>query len=371
MSGIIYLIQDGDRLIRMDQTDYTREEDFQQLLQEFPELLAGEQIDGGDPRRWLFIAREAGIPSEVEGNNRWALDHLFLDQDAIPTLVEVKRKSDTRLRREVVGQMLDYAANAVIYWPGDELRRLYVETCDRLGRDADRTLSDFLKRHEDQDAFWEQAKANLREGRVRLIFVADRIPTELQRIIEFLNERMRPTEVLGVEIRRYTGEGFSTHIPHVIGQTGEAQLNKNPRAQSAVARRRWDETGFFEEVEKRLGSGRTEVVRELYHFSKENARITWGTNLSGSFSVKFDHVHPTRSLYTVYSNGDVELNFALLGHDEKSAAVAETFGRELMGVPGFDIPDNYKERYIRVPFENWSNHTNTFIEVIRIVTHPN
>jgi type II secretory pathway component PulC len=41
MSGIIYLMQEGDRLIRLEQTDYTREEDFQQLLQEFPELLAG------------------------------------------------------------------------------------------------------------------------------------------------------------------------------------------------------------------------------------------------------------------------------------------------------------------------------------------
>ena len=33
-----------------------------------------------------------------------------LDQDAIPTLVKVERSSDTRVRCEVVGQMLDYAA---------------------------------------------------------------------------------------------------------------------------------------------------------------------------------------------------------------------------------------------------------------------
>ena len=32
----------------------------------------------------------------------------------MPTLVEVKRSSDTRIRREVVGQMLHYAANAVV-----------------------------------------------------------------------------------------------------------------------------------------------------------------------------------------------------------------------------------------------------------------
>jgi hypothetical protein len=40
----------------------------------------------------------------------------------VPTLIEVKRQSDTRLRREVVGQMLDYAANAVVYWRIDQLR---------------------------------------------------------------------------------------------------------------------------------------------------------------------------------------------------------------------------------------------------------
>src|SRR6185312_796656 len=46
----------------------------------------------------------------------WSLDHLFLDEEGVPMLVEVKRSTDTRIRREVVGQMLDYAANALSYW---------------------------------------------------------------------------------------------------------------------------------------------------------------------------------------------------------------------------------------------------------------
>ena len=50
------------------------------------------------------------------------MDHLFLDQDSIPTIVEVKRSTDTRIRREVVGQLLDYAANAVVYWPVERLQ---------------------------------------------------------------------------------------------------------------------------------------------------------------------------------------------------------------------------------------------------------
>lgn len=65
-----------------------------------------------------------GIPGEEGGGERWSVDHLFLDQDAIPTLVEVKRSSDTRIRREVVGQMLDYAANAVVYWPAESIRAM-------------------------------------------------------------------------------------------------------------------------------------------------------------------------------------------------------------------------------------------------------
>ncbi len=48
-------------------------------------------------------------------------DHLFLDQDGIPTIVETKRSSDNRLRREVMAQMLDYASNALIYLPVDEI----------------------------------------------------------------------------------------------------------------------------------------------------------------------------------------------------------------------------------------------------------
>src|SRR6266508_697252 len=51
------------------------------------------------------------------------------------------------------------------------------------------------------DQFWQAVKVNLQAGRVRLVFVADRIPPELRRVIEFLNAQMDPAEVLGVEIK--------------------------------------------------------------------------------------------------------------------------------------------------------------------------
>jgi hypothetical protein len=116
------------------------------LLAHHPSLLAGDQIDRAEPRRWVLIAREIGLPSEEEGSDRWSVDHLFLDQDGIPTIVEVKRSTDSRIRREVIGQMLDYAANGVRYWPVEILRARFEKTCETQnpGQDPTKALADAL-----------------------------------------------------------------------------------------------------------------------------------------------------------------------------------------------------------------------------------
>lgn len=72
--------------------------------------------------------------------DRWSADHLLLDQFGVPIIVEVKRA-----RREVVGQMLEYAANATRYWPPDRMRALAVERYGGVdGLDA--RILDFLGR---------------------------------------------------------------------------------------------------------------------------------------------------------------------------------------------------------------------------------
>lgn len=78
------------------------------------------------------------------------------------------------------------------------------------------------------------------------MFVADEIPTELRRIVEFLNQQMDPAEVLAIEIKQYTGTGVSTLVPTVVGQTAEAQQRK---AGPSAARRQWDEASFFQALQ--------------------------------------------------------------------------------------------------------------------------
>ena len=74
--------------------------------------------------------------------------------------------------------------------------------------------------------FWRRVDSNLRNGELRLLFVADELPRELKRIIEFLNEHMPRIEVLGVEIREFAGRSMRAVVPRVVGQTERARQDK-------------------------------------------------------------------------------------------------------------------------------------------------
>jgi hypothetical protein len=282
MSGKIFMIKDDDELVAMDEKKYKQEIDFQDLLEEYPDLIPGDQIDSENPRRWLLVKRELGIPFEEQGAKSLSLDHFFLDQDGIPTLVEVKRSSDTRLRREVVAQMLDYAANAVSFLPVEEIK-------EKLG---DITLQDdFLDENMDENKFWQNVKSNLEEGKIRMLFIADEIPMELKTIIEFLNNHMNKPEVLGVEIKQYVAneEKIRTLVSRVIGQTVEARpiIRKDPYLTKVT---------FFENLDQ---CGKT-FFKELFKFSDENGLvINWGTR---GFSLNVSVGNKKVSLLQGYSN---------------------------------------------------------------------
>jgi hypothetical protein len=368
MSEAVY-IQYGEDLTRMELDFYSRENDFQKLLESFPDLLAGDQVNPSEPRRWLLVKREAAIPSREGGNDRWSLDHLFIDQDAIPTLVEVKRKSDTRLRREVVGQMMDYAANAVAYWPGDTLIENFCETQEALGEDPEEVLTEFLQEEEDpldSEEFWQQANENLRNGNVRLIFVADRIPHELQRIVEFMNERMSPTEVLALELRRYSGGAFSTHIPRVLGQTAAAQIAKRDGipAKASKQRRTWTEERFFDKASSRLSPPQVANIRKVLNFCKASTfdKIVWGTgNVSGSFSPKCLAISK-RAPITIRSGGRLDLKLSWLTDTETAIIFRDKL---LKKIEHARLPINCQASlYKKIPMSKWEVWIDQFLDVL-------
>ena len=321
MSGVIYLVHGEGTLVPMTEQSYDSEDVLQRLLADYPDLLGGEQMNASAPRRWLLLAREAGLPSAEDGTDRWSIDHLFVDQDGIPTIIEVKRSTDTRIRREVVGQMLDYAANAVVYWPVESLRSRFESLCSTEGRDPESVVADTLGLDGGSDELWKLLQTNLQAGRVRLVFVADIVPPELRRVVEFLNAQMNPAEVLAVEVRQYVGQGQQALVPRVVGQTQQA-ISQKSGGRSRGPSRQWDEPSFMAEIENQAGPEARRITRELLDWAEEKAsRIWWGKGrIQGSMYPSIQVDGQTNWLFSVITTGRVQFEF---GNMKKTPAFSD------------------------------------------------
>jgi phosphoglycolate phosphatase-like HAD superfamily hydrolase len=258
----VFVLQGDEALVPMKPAQFAAELDFQRLLSKYPSLLVGDQIDPDNPRRFVLVRQELSIGHEDDAS-RWSLDHLFLDQDGVPTLVEVKRQSDSRLRREVVGQMLDYAANFQSFWSAERIATAFEATCAQAGSDADTALAEFLGLATPAEQFWNSVSTNVRAGKLRLLFVADHIPTELRRVVEFLNVQMDPVEVLALELRQFAGEGLRTIVPVLFGQTREAAARKE-----SVKGARWTEDRLIATFEERFPAAEAKAAKALLDWMK-------------------------------------------------------------------------------------------------------
>lgn len=139
MPGIF--LRDGDQYVPLHEQPYDAERTLQDLIAQHPEVVSGSEDQHGT---LVLVKQEVALVDPELGGSRWSLDHLYLDRSGVPTLVEVKRASDPRSRREVVAQMLEYAANASASWTGEGLREWFAETCKEAEREPDQYLLDVL-----------------------------------------------------------------------------------------------------------------------------------------------------------------------------------------------------------------------------------
>lgn len=339
MNGsIIYTVSNG-QLTAMTPAAPENEDTMQRLVAEHPEIISDR--DGA----LLLIRREQPI-GDGEGDGRWSLDHLFVTREGVPVLVELKRAVDTRLRREVVGQMLDYAANATAHWKAGTIAASFEVTARAAGRDPGEMLAAFLGDEEDPEAFWQRVDDSFAAGRVKLVFVADTIPRELARIVEYLNEQMK-AEVRAVELNWFEGQGIRAFTPRIIGETERALAAKSSvrRPLPALSHEEWigqklarhgDATvraaKLFMEVVEAAG-GHAEVARQ-----------------QGSMVGVFDLPGVTIYPVSLVENGKGTLNLAYLrtrapfDDEEQRKKVYDRFAElvgplstsNLVGYPAFD-----------------------------------
>jgi hypothetical protein len=134
-----------------------------------------------------------------------------------------------------------------------------------------------------------------------LLFVADVIPKELRRIVEFLNETMIPTEVLAIELKQFVGEGIRTIVPRVLGQTTAAEVTKSRVRRTT----NWNRTRIEEWLKTAEGSVETKVFRRLWEFAKLNHDdLSSGAGIRPGFGLRYRFEGRAYTAWSVRSSGE-------------------------------------------------------------------
>lgn len=243
LSGAKLYCLSGRELVPACETLYQAEADLQRLISDNPRLLLRDPDNSA--QALYLISEELSLQDTSCGSLSYALDHLFIDQDGIPVLVEVKRSTDTRIRREVAGQMLDYASR-IRTWNAAQLRSR-APASQRI-----------------PEALWPALENNLKTERMKLVFAADSIPDSLAVLIDFMDRSMHGIEVYGVEIKQYTTEDGSVLISSsVVG--GSSSLEKQIVRSSVL----WDAASMAAQLEHYGNAASIPIVSALAAFASE------------------------------------------------------------------------------------------------------
>jgi hypothetical protein len=318
----------GD-LVALQPTSYSREDELQIFIAQHPEILSSSLSTAEEPAPWLLIVRELQITfAEGEDRTRWSVDHLFIDSEAMPTLVEVKRSTDPRARREVVAQMLDYAASFRHDWTAERLRALWSESAVQRGQDPQTLIDSFLggTAFDDAEAFWAEVQTKIVANQLRLLFVADRFSSRLVRIIEYLNEQLQTTEVVGLEVVPHAGEraSFIAYVPTVRGRTSAVPPSKGPSE-------RLTREDFDEVLRSNNGDDAVRRVAELVEAAE---------GLGGFVSIGTDRRNPR--LFINFKTDGTGRTYWPLGFNSRSGKVAIQL-RWLAKHPAFEDEDRRTE----------------------------
>lgn len=307
----VYIVEETGHTRIMEYVHcHDEDKELQSLLEKNHDLLAGNQINPESPVRWLLIKREMPVPDPESAENRWNIDFLFADNLAIPTFVECKRFLDTRSRREVVGQMMEYVANGQYYWDSKALKSYAQETASKNNKNLDELLFTLQSEKNDlRDNFFDAVEQNLKEGQVRLVFFMEEAPTQLKSIVEFMNNQMEKAEILIVEARQYRDKDTKIVVPTLFGYTEQARQVKKPvlNVPSANIKIKRDKSSFVEELASLNEHKRFEIIMRLMDFVEANSdclKGEFGIGKTATFIIKNNR---NRTLCSVYITGEFQV----------------------------------------------------------------
>ena len=206
MSDGVVVMADGRPRV-LQRAGHRSDDLLRGLLDHRPDLLLGS-ASAGDQRRLLLVSRRTS--SRPASTGIVPLERVYVDSEAVPLLVELHEAAHAR-PGDVLLRLLDRVALELPHCSGGRLRDLARATHGEL--DETDLLARTLGWDADPDAFWRRVEANLSRDRVRIVIVADRLPDDLARMVDFLDGQLRDVELRAVEVSLYGSGQVRALVP--------------------------------------------------------------------------------------------------------------------------------------------------------------
>lgn len=289
-----------------DEVGYGREAELQQILADHPRLIPG-------------VGDQAVACKEMQSGAGPA-DLIVVDQEGGLTLVECKLASNRQVRREIVGQMFDYAS---AFWRmslGDFEQRWLARTGRSLGESVASANPDFSS----------AVAANLAEGRFSIVLAVDAINDDLRRIVEYLNATSGPTtSVIAVAYKRLLSEHTEILLPTTYGE----ELAEAKAAAAERAEGRWTESECRDWIKSNDAENLSRFDLLLEEARRRTIPFVGSVRRAkripaGSFQVSLDSTGEVGHLYVYHytaSSTTLELGFTRVPKVAPSSASARRF----------------------------------------------
>lgn len=348
----IIMSKNGKNAIRLEKSGFKQEVELQKYIYDNPECIPLDEIK--EDVQFLVLDKEFPV-------NVGSIDVLGVDSEGDIYIIETKlyKNPDKRL---VLAQVLDYGASL---WRFYEDQDEFIHSLDqRLRNKTGIGLAEKLESvFGNSEEIITNVKQNLLNGTFKFLILMDVVPSALKNLILFMNQNSQ-FSIYSIELEYYKHKGYEILIPNVFG----AESKKRVVPVSKGERKRWDEGSFFKDVKDQLAAEVNEALRKLYGFSKKNANeISWGRGAkSGTFNAKF-HSISVKSVYTVWTNGHLTINFGWLDDNEYALQWREQLRKELKKINSIreHIPEMCDRKYPVIPPEAWTPVVDEFIITMR------
>lgn len=214
----------GDSTQKLERVPFltrTFKEDWiQQLIHKQPSILPVDDIDSN-------FAPLIPIGREISTSVGY-IDNLYISPGGYITIVETKLWRNPEARREVVGQILDYAKE-LSKWTYNDLDKAVKAYNKHFNSNSDGLLAT-IRRYEpidetDEQYFIDSISKNLFRGRFLLLIVGDGIRESIEDMVEYLNQTPQlffTLSLIELQVYRFSQEKDNyIVIPQIIMRTKE------------------------------------------------------------------------------------------------------------------------------------------------------